>query len=47
MRLIAPSWSSLPQRPQFDNSVIQRSTSAFGDLPGGALAVQAERNQRE
>ena len=35
-RLAAPSWSSLPQRPQFESSVIQRSNCSF--VAPGAFA---------
>ena len=31
---MVPAWSSFPQRPQFESSVIQRSISAFVKVRG-------------
>src|SRR5262249_55252254 len=47
IKLRAPSWSSLPHRPQFDSSFFQRSTSALVTGLGEALAWALAAEERE
>src|SRR5688572_15153766 len=44
IRLTAPSWSSLPQRPQLDNSDIHLSNSALLTGRGVCAAADIARN---